>query len=184
MTLPAPIIIDPHSVTSLRWGVIGPGDIADTWVGSVQKHTAQRVHAIASRTPGKAEAFAARFDIAHVEDSYEALVAREDIDAIYISSYPIDHFDHAMLAIHGHKHVLIEKPITLQADQAKKLLAAAKAEGVFAMEAMWTRYLPQSPSSSNCCQRNPWGSQNCSSPSSALITVALRDSGLTVVAAF
>jgi predicted dehydrogenase len=144
MTLPAPIIIDPHSVTSLRWGVIGPGDIADTWVGSVQKHTAQRVHAVASRTPGKAEAFAAKFGIAHVEASYGALVAREDIDAIYISSYPIDHFDHAMLAITAHKHVLIEKPITLQADQAKELLAAAKAEGVFSMEAMWTRYLPQS----------------------------------------
>jgi predicted dehydrogenase len=142
VTLPAPIIIDPHSVTSLRFGVLGPGVIADTWVGSVHQYTAQRVHAVASRTPEKAEAFAAKFGIAHVEGSYEALVAREDIDAIYISSYPIDHFEHAMLAIAAHKHVLIEKPITLQADQAKELLQAAQAEGVFAMEAMWTRYLP------------------------------------------
>jgi len=144
MKIPAPTIIDPQSVPVLRWGVLGPGEIASTFVSSLQAHTAQSVTAVASRTPGKAEAFAQQYGIANVYGSYEELVTREDIDAIYVASYPSDHKEHALLAISAGKHVLVEKPMALKASDAREVLDAAQARGVLAMEAMWTRYLPQS----------------------------------------
>ena len=142
-TLPTPQIFDPNSVRALRWGVIGPGSIAEMFVGTIHKHTAQRVHAVASRTSGRAQQFAAKFGIPQVFDTYEQLVTA-DIDAVYVASYQGDHFDHAMLALAAGKHVLVEKPITYLPEEAEKLLATAKKSGLLAMEAMWTRYLPQS----------------------------------------
>jgi predicted dehydrogenase len=142
MSLPKPNIIDPKSVSSLRWGIMGAAGIAHAFVTGVQKHTNQKVVAVASRTPGKAEQFAAEFGI-EAHDNYEALLAREDIDVIYIPTLPTQHRDHALLAIAAGKHVLIEKPITLDVAEAQEIFAAAKAAGVLAMEAMWTRYLPQ-----------------------------------------
>lgn len=142
MSLPKPNIIDPTSVPALRWGIMGAAAIAQEFVGGVQKHTGQIVVAVASRTPGKAEAFAEQFGI-ESHDNYEDLLARDDIDVIYIPTLPTQHRDHALMAIAAGKHVLIEKPITMDVDQAKEIFAAAKAAGVLAMEAMWTRYLPQ-----------------------------------------
>ena len=143
-TLPAPTILDPTSVPSLRWGVLSAGAIAEIFVSSVHTHTAQRIVAVASRTPGKGEDFAARHGIAAVETSFSALVSRDDVDAVYIASYPSDHKEHALLAIAAGKHVLVEKPITLNAADAAEILQAGRDKGVLVMEAMWTRYLPQS----------------------------------------
>ncbi|MFM7030186.1 MAG: Gfo/Idh/MocA family protein [Micrococcales bacterium] len=140
--LPAPRIIDPTSVTSFRWGVIGAGGIARTFVDGVQRFTAQKVVAVASRTPGKAEDFARDLGL-EAHDNYEDLLAREDIDIIYIATLPSQHRDHALMAIAAGKHVLVEKPVALVPDEAREIFAVAKAKGVMAMEAMWTRYLPQ-----------------------------------------
>jgi predicted dehydrogenase len=144
MRLPKPRIIDPNSVPSLRWGIIGPGGIAQVFIGAVQAHTSQQIHAVASRTPGRAQEVAAKFSIPLALSSYEDLVNHPEVDVVYIASHMSDHFEHAMLAINAGKHLLIEKPITYSPDEARNLLAAAKARGVLAMEAMWTRYLPQS----------------------------------------
>ena len=141
-SFPSPELIDPSRVTSYRWGIMGAADIAKAFVSSVQKHSKQQIIAVASRTPGKAETFAKNFGI-ESHDNYEDLLAREDIDAIYIPTLPSQHRDHALLAIAAGKHVLIEKPVTLVPSEAAEIFAAAKAKGVLAMEAMWTRYLPQ-----------------------------------------
>jgi predicted dehydrogenase len=141
-SFPTPEIIDPASVFSYRWGIMGAADIAQAFVSSVQKHTKQQIVAVASRTSGKAEAFAKNFGI-ESHDNYEDLLARDDIDAIYIPTLPSQHRDHALQAIAAGKHVLIEKPVTLVPSEAAEIFAAAKAKGVLAMEAMWTRYLPQ-----------------------------------------
>lgn len=144
MNLPEPRIIDPSSVPSLRWGIIGPGGIAKSFIASVQAHTNQRIHAVASRTPGRAQEVADKFGIPVVLSSYEELVEHPEVDVVYIASHMSDHFEHGMLAINAGKHVLIEKPITYLPEEAKELLAAARRKGVLAMEAMWIRYLPQS----------------------------------------
>lgn len=141
-SFPTPEVIDPASVRSYRWGIMGAADIAQAFVSSVQKHTRQQIVAVASRTPGKAEAFAKNFGI-ESHDNYEELLARDDIDAVYIPTLPSQHRDHALQTIAAGKHVLVEKPITLVPSEAAEIFAAAKAKGVLAMEAMWTRYLPQ-----------------------------------------
>jgi len=144
MKLPSPIIIDPSSVPSLRWGIIGPGNIAEVFVESSQKHTSQIFSAVASRTKSRAEAFAQKFQIPRVHENYEALVMDPELDAIYIASWQVEHFEHAMLALSAGKHVLVEKPITVLPEHAEQIFALAKQKGLLAMEAMWTRYLPHS----------------------------------------
>ncbi len=143
-SLPTPRIIPADSVRPLRWGIIGPGMIAETFTDATHKHTNQRVVAVASQTPGRAEAFASPRGIEVALDSYEALVSRPDIDVVYVATHPQHHRAHAELAIAAGKHVLIEKPLAHTAEDAQAIADAAMAAGVLVMEAMWTRYLPQS----------------------------------------
>ena len=66
------------------------------------------------------------------------------VDVVYVASPHSEHTEHALLAIASGKHVLVEKPMAADAASARRIADAARAAGVFAMEAMWTRYLPQS----------------------------------------
>jgi len=140
---PEPEVIDPRSVPSLRWGILGAGDIAEVFADTVSKNTTQQIVAVASKTTGKGASFAARFGIPRTYTRYEDLVADEDVDAVYVATLPHTHKADALLAIAAGKHVLIEKPTALLADDAEEIYSAARTAGVFAMEAMWSRYLPQ-----------------------------------------
>jgi predicted dehydrogenase len=141
--LPKPHIFKPSESKPLRWGAFGAGWIVEAMLKTAVKNSNQKFVAIASRTPGKAEALAAKYGIASTHNSYEELAAREDIDAIYIGTLPSDRLEVALIAINAGKHVLIEKPITMDVAEAEEIYAAAKAKKVLALEAMWTRFLPQ-----------------------------------------
>jgi predicted dehydrogenase len=142
--LPAPRLTDPRDAPILRWGVLAPGGIANDFVDSLVRHTDQRVVAAGSRTLARAEEFARRHGVDRAYGSYAELVADPEVDVVYVSSPHSLHEEHALLAIAAGKHVLIEKPIAPTAAAARRIVAAARAAGVFAMEAMWTRYRPQS----------------------------------------
>lgn len=142
-SLPQPHIFTSAESKPLRWGIFGAGWIAEAMIKTAQKNSDQKFVAVASRTPGKAEQFAKAWNLASFHTSYEELAAREDIDAIYIATMPGDRLEVAQIAINAGKHVLIEKPITLDVAEAEKIYAAAKAKKVLALEAMWTRFLPQ-----------------------------------------
>lgn len=141
-SLPLPTYFRPEESKKLRWGIFGAGWIAEAMISTVQKNSQQDFVAIASRTPGKADAFAQKWNLAAAHTSYEELAAREDIDAIYVATLPSDRVEVALIAINAGKHVLIEKPITMDVSEAETIYAAAKAKKVLAMEAMWTRFLP------------------------------------------
>jgi predicted dehydrogenase len=141
--IPAPEIIDPMSVPSFRWGFIGAGDIAEVMAAALAKHTNQRVVAVGSQTPGKGKAFAERFGIERHYDNYADLANDPEVDIVYVATLPHTHLDDARHAIRAGKHVLIEKPSTMTAKDTATLYSEAKAAGVLAMEAMWSRYLPQ-----------------------------------------
>ena len=141
--IPKPEIIDPESVPSLRWGILGAGDIAEVFADTVAKNTKQQIVAVASKTPGKGEAFAKRFQIPKNYSSYEDLVSDNEVDAVYVATLPHTHLADALIAIAAGNHVLIEKPSALLAADAEAIYQAARSAGVFAMEAMWSRYLPQ-----------------------------------------
>ena len=141
--LPKPHIFTSAESKPLRWGIFGAGWIAEAMVNTAQKNSNQHFVAVASRTPGKAEAFAQKWKIESFHNSYEELAARDDIDAIYIATLPSDRLEVARVAINAGKPVLIEKPITMDLAEAEQIYAAAKTKKVLAMEAMWTRFLPQ-----------------------------------------
>jgi predicted dehydrogenase len=143
----APLIPAPRSLPDaprLRWGVLGPGGIADDFVNALTRWGTQTVTAVGSRALDRAEAFAGKHGIAAAEGSVEALVARDDVDVVYVASPHSSHRVLAEAALHAGKHVLIEKPITTTAADAEAILSLARSNGLLAMEAMWTRYLPQS----------------------------------------
>ncbi|CAN5164225.1 Gfo/Idh/MocA family oxidoreductase [soil metagenome] len=142
-SLPEPRITPLRGGAVLRWGVIAPGGIAEAWVTAAHEHTDQRVHAVASRSLERARLFAAKHGIERAYGDYEQLVSDPDIDVVYIAAPHSEHLALARLAIGAGKHVLIEKPIALSAAEAREIKAAAAAAGVFAMEAMWSRFLPQ-----------------------------------------
>ena len=127
----------------LRWGVLAPGTIAGDFVTTVLQNTDQRVTAVASRSIERGRRFAERHGIERVHESYEALVSDPGVDIVYVAAPHSEHARLGHLAIAAGKHVLIEKPIATSAREAEELAAAARTAGVFAAEAMWTRYLPQ-----------------------------------------
>ncbi|MFB8267546.1 Gfo/Idh/MocA family protein [Streptomyces sp. NPDC055955] len=142
--LPEPDLYLPGTgEPSLRWGVVGPGWIAGEFVKSVRAHTAQQVVAVASRSLDRASAFAATHGIDLALGSTEQLLTHPDVDVVYVATPQSEHLSIGLAAIAAGKHVLIEKPITVSAEEAQTLADAARAAGVLVMEAMWSRYLPQ-----------------------------------------
>ncbi|WP_223694178.1 Gfo/Idh/MocA family protein [Leifsonia poae] len=142
-TLPDPRHPDPEDAPALRWGVLAPGAIAADFTDALHKHSGQRVVAAGSRSLERATAFAAAHGVERAYGSYDQLVADPDVDVVYVASPHTQHAELALLAIAAGKHVLVEKPLAANAAEARLIADAARAAGVFAMEAMWTRYLPQ-----------------------------------------
>ena len=101
-TFPTPNVINPTSVTAYRWGIMGAAGIAESFVAGVQKHTAQQIVAVASRTPGKAEEFAKNFGIEN-HDNYEDLLAREDIDVRWAEVLVLQAAGVVVLALLAHR---------------------------------------------------------------------------------
>lgn len=143
ISLPAPTHAPLRGGPVLRWGILAPGSIAGNWTSAVHTHTDQRVVAVASRSLDRAQAFAAQHEVPRAYGSYDELVADSEVDIVYIAAPHSEHRALALLAIAAGKHVLVEKPIGLNAQDARDIAAAARAKGVFAMEALWSRFLPQ-----------------------------------------
>jgi predicted dehydrogenase len=130
-----------ETIPGLRWGILATGGIAHAFTSDLRT-AGLDVRAVGSRTAGAARAFAAEFDIPNAHDSYERLVADDGVDIVYVATPHPLHAENALAAIAHGKHVLVEKPFTLNADEATRVRDAAAAAGVLVMEAMWTRYLP------------------------------------------
>lgn len=141
--LPASRVPDSMDAPVLRWGIMGPGWIAERFTESVQAHSRQVIAAVGSRSLARSKAFAERFGVPAAYGSYEELAAAPDVDIVYVSTPHTAHHSAALLAINAGKHVLVEKPIGLNAAQARDIAARAKAAGVFAAEAMWSFFLPK-----------------------------------------
>jgi predicted dehydrogenase len=100
------------------------------------------VVAAGSRSLERAQAFAAEFGVERAYGSYESLVDDPEVDAVYIASPHSQHHEHALLALSAGKPVLVEKAFTRNAAEAVEVVEAARAKGLLAVEAMWTRFLP------------------------------------------
>jgi predicted dehydrogenase len=141
-TLPTSRIPDPIDAPAIRWGVLAPGGIAHDWVTALHATTRSRVVAVGSRSLERAQAFADEFGVERAHGSYESLVGDPEIDAVYVASPHSEHHDHALLALGAGKPVLVEKAFTRNASEAAAVIETARAQGLLAVEAMWTRFLP------------------------------------------
>lgn len=142
MNLPASRVPHPSTAPAIRWGILAPGGIAHSFADALRKHSLQEIVAVGSRSAERAAGFADEFGIAAHYDSYEALVADGNVDAVYVASPHSHHAEQALLAIEAGKHVLVEKAFTPTAAQARRVVEAARAADVTLMEAMWSRFLP------------------------------------------
>jgi len=129
-------------MTPFRWGVLSTGRIAGVFATGLASLPDAELLAVGSRSAAGAAAFAERFHVPRAYASYDELVADPDIDAVYIATPHSSHATEALRAIAAGKAVLCEKPFTINAAEAAAVVAAARARGVFLMEAMWTRFLP------------------------------------------
>ena len=129
---------------AVRWGILGAGGIAHKLAEAVTQYTASEVVAVGSRDLSKAQAFAADMSVPTAHGSYEELVADPNVDVVYVATPHSHHHEHVLLAVEAGKHVMCEKALTQNAAQAREIVQAARAKGVFLMEAMWTRHLPHS----------------------------------------
>jgi predicted dehydrogenase len=128
-------------VTKLRWGFLSAGGIASAVAEDFQI-AGLSILAVGARDLAKANEFADRFGIPNRHQGYEALVNDPEVDLIYVSTIHPFHKRDALLALAAGKHLLVEKPFTINAREAEEVRSFAASQGLFVMEAMWTRFLP------------------------------------------
>lgn len=126
----------------IRWGILGTGRIAADLASDLQHLPDADLVAVGSRRQATADAFGERFDVPHRHGSYAALVADPDVDVIHVATPHPFHHEHATMALRDGTAVLCEKPLTINAAEAEDLIATARANDTFLMEALWTRFLP------------------------------------------
>jgi hypothetical protein len=128
--------------STLRWGVVGPGGIADYLVSTVRAHTDQQIVAVASRSLDRA-ADARRHGIDRAYDSYEQLLADPGVDIVYVATRHSSHCALGLATIAAGKNVLIDEPLGGQRRRSgrdRRRRTLGRGDGG---RAMWTRYLPQ-----------------------------------------
>jgi len=126
----------------IKWGILACGRIAGKFANDLKLLEDADLWAVGSRSLDKATAFAAAHGFRHAYGSYEALVNDPDVNVIYIASPHAQHHEHTLLCITHGKPVLCEKAFAINSRQAHEMINAARASGVFLMEALWSRFLP------------------------------------------
>jgi predicted dehydrogenase len=125
-----------------RWGILGPGRIAEKFCTAVEFVNGSEVYAVASRDMNKAKEFGTRFNASKFYDNYEDLWKDEAVDIIYIATPHAFHHEQAIACLKHKKAVLCEKPMSLCYQHTKEMTDAATENKVFLMEAMWTSCMP------------------------------------------
>ncbi|MGY1739192.1 MULTISPECIES: Gfo/Idh/MocA family protein [unclassified Blastococcus] len=126
----------------IRWGIVGPGRIAESVLPDFVHVEGARVTAVASRSAERGADFARRHGIPRAHGSYAEILADPDVDVLYLATPHAQHAAVALAAIEAGKALLVEKAFTATPEGTAQVVAAARSAGVFVMEAMWTRFQP------------------------------------------
>lgn len=129
-------------MSKIKWGIIGPGIIANEFAHDFQFVSNAQIHAVASRNDERGKAFAEKYNIPNVYTSYEALYNDPQIDAVYVATPHNFHLKNSSDAINAGKAVLCEKPITINPAECQQLTSLARERNIYLMEGMWTYFLP------------------------------------------
>jgi len=134
-------ILNSHS-HKIRWGIVGLGKIAHKFAEDLALSPDSALIAVASSSVERARTFAEEHKAEKVFGSYEALFKDEEVDVIYVSTYHTQHAEVSIKAMAHGKHVLCEKPVAMNAEDTRRMIAVSRKNGVFFMEALWTRFNP------------------------------------------
>ncbi len=127
---------------TIRWGILGTGSIAHKFARGLECLEDAELAAVGSRAQETADEFADEFGAPRRHDSYAGLADDPEVDVVYVATPHTLHRDNTLLCLRAGKAVLCEKPLAANAAQAEDMVSAAREEGIFLMEAMWTRFIP------------------------------------------
>ena len=127
---------------TLNWGVVSTGRIVSHVIADLQSLGDANVIAVSSRSEERARIFAEEHDIEWAFGSYQAMFDEPEVEAVYIGTPHGQHFEIAMAALKSGKHVVCEKSLTINAHEARALVAEARDRDLFLMEAVWSRFTP------------------------------------------
>ncbi|RNA32836.1 trans-1-2-dihydrobenzene-1-2-diol dehydrogenase-like [Brachionus plicatilis] len=130
------------SETILNWGIAACGLISQDFCTALRatKMPNHALKACAARSLERAEKFAQKFEIPSFYGSYDELFADKNVNIVYIGTTNNTHKEVCLKAINAGKHVLCEKPMSLNKQDQEEVFKAAKEKGIFFMEALWTRF--------------------------------------------
>jgi predicted dehydrogenase len=129
-------------VRKVRWGILGTGSIARQFTEGLNALPEAEMLAVGSRSETSASEFADEREIPRRYASYDALAADPDVEIVYIATPHPFHAGNAELCLGAGKAVLCEKPFTVNAAEAERVVGIARDRGLFLMEGMWTRFFP------------------------------------------
>lgn len=125
-----------------NWGIIGPGRIAHKFAMGLSVIKNARLHAVASRSEERAEAFARQYGATHFFGNYEAITSCPNLDVVYIATPHAFHCENTLLCLQNGIPVLCEKPFAINGGEVQEMIQTASETRTFLMEALWTRFLP------------------------------------------
>lgn len=129
-------------MNKIRFGIVGPGNIAHRFANAIKNVPNAELTAVASRSMDNANRFADEFNIPYRFEGYENMAKSDVIDAVYIAVPHSGHAENAVLFMNHGKHVLCEKPLAVNAREVQQMIDASKNNNVFLMECMWARFVP------------------------------------------
>lgn len=126
----------------IRFGIVGAAGIARKFARDLTFVKNASLTAVSARSEEKAKLYQKEYGCEHAFQSYEAMAKSDTIDAVYIATPHKFHKEQAMLFLKHHKHVLVEKPASVNAKEFEEMAAYALTQNLLLMEAMWTHFLP------------------------------------------
>ena len=126
----------------LRWGIISTGIIANQMAEAINQVSGSEIWGVGSRNISSAKSFAEKYGIKNALAPYSELISNPDVDIIYIGVPNPFHYELILESLNHGKHVLCEKPFTLNAKEARECIDLAREKNLFLMEAVWTRFFP------------------------------------------
>ncbi|MFC2124261.1 Gfo/Idh/MocA family protein [Bacteroidota bacterium] len=125
-----------------NWGILGCGKIADPFAEGLKTLPQANLLSVASRSEERAIKLGENFQAQKLFSNYEDFLKDPDLDIVYVATTHNFHLEHTLLVMQAGKAVLCEKPLTVNADEARQLVNYARENNIFLMEAFWTRFIP------------------------------------------
>lgn len=125
-----------------NWAILGCGKIASKFAEDLLRTPEANLYAVASRNQEKADQFREAFNAEVSYGSYNEMVQDDTIDIVYIATPHMFHKEHTLLCLKNNLAVLCEKAFAMNQGEVEEMIAFAKAQNVFLMEALWTHFVP------------------------------------------